>query len=206
MAGSAIDASKGGKGAQSDNVLIRFGRDPDRGRVCTIFPLDTPAKNSLKGFYRYDYTKEAWESKLPTSVRSSLLNTTRRALILDGGLYDGVGKGVGSGGKVWRIKVCAAVSTIARTQVGTFPAGAPAKYTYYNIPVGNWVTAWIFAHSVFPVLRTQVNQYDGSSPLQLGQVVAYISPFGRSYTYNQLNVLYKLQTPPTKESAIDKTV
>jgi hypothetical protein len=206
MAGSAIDASTGGKGAQSDNTRFAFGRAADRSRIGTAFPLDNAARNAVKSRYVYDYTKEAFEKKSPIEVVCALLQTTRKALLLDGGTFDSVNRGTKSASKSWKVKVLTAKSSVARIAVGGVPTGSPAKYTYYDINVPSWVNTFIFAHSVFNTLKSQVNYFDGTGTANVGDIVGYITPAGRYIPWSAMNVIWKLNTPPSKESSYDTAV
>lgn len=206
MAGSAIDASTGGKGAQSDNTRFAFGRAADRSRIGTAFPLDNAAKNAVKARYSYDYTRETWEARKPTEVVCALLQTTRKALLLDGGTFDSTKKGTKSCSKSWKVKVCTAKNSVARLSVGSPPTGSPTKYTYYDINVPNWVNTFIFAHSIFNTLKSQVNYCDGTNPPNVGEIVGYVSPNGRYYPFSALNAISKMSSPPAKESAYDPSV
>jgi hypothetical protein len=206
MAGSAIDASTGGKGAQSDNTRFAFGRAADRSRIGTAFPLDNVAKNAVKPRYVYDYTKEAWEKRVPTEIVCALLQTTRKALLLDGGTFDSTKRGTKSAAKSWKVKVCSAKSSVARVSVGSVPTGSPAKYTFYDINVPSWVNTFVFAHSIFNTLKSQVNYSDGTNVPNVGEVVGYVSPNGRYFPFSAMNAISKLTSPPSKESAYDTLV
>jgi hypothetical protein len=201
MAGSALDTSDGGKGSQSDNLKFAFGRGSDKGRTSVAFAISSNGQKAVPKQWRYDYTLEAWEDKTPTSVVSFLPNLTRKALRLDNGNFDTQARGTKSASKDWKVKVLSAQSTVKRDLFNGKPTGRPAKYTCYSINVPFWVSAYVFAQSVHAALRAQVNLWDGKDQPNVGDIVSYITPYGRTLSIPQIEALFKASAPKKKESA-----
>lgn len=202
MAGSALDTSTGGDGAKSDNLKFAFGRGEDKGRTAVSFAMTAKGFKAVPKQYRYDYTLKDWEDKTPNAVVTAMPNLTRKALRLDGGTYDTTqAKGSRSASKDWKVKVLTAQSTVKRDLFGGKPSGKPSQYTYYSINVPSWCSAYVFAQSVHNALRNEVNLWNGQGQPSIGDIVSYVTPYGKVVSIAAMEALWKADKPKKKESS-----
>lgn len=176
---------------------VKFGRTADKSRIPTFFEFSTDALDNLPSTYRYDKSAADWVEATITGFTSRLLNSTVQSLGLTTPEYASSAKGTETGSKIWKVKILSVVGNVTRNAQGV-PSGSPAVYTYFNIPVPSWINNFLFAHSVFRALKADSDVFisTGSNTPAVGDIVAFVSPFGRSYSCAALDRLLTTVNPP----------
>lgn len=175
----------------------KFGRTADKSRVPTFFEFSNDAVDDLPTRYRYDKATSDWVETSITGFTSALLSTTVQSLGLTGPVYASSAQGTQTGSKTWKVKVLTAIGNVTRDAAGV-PSGSPATFTYFSIPVPSWVNTFLFAHSVFKALFAEASVFisDGSNEPVADDIVAFISPGGRTYSGAAMNRLFVTVEPP----------
>lgn len=182
-----------------------FTRDGSRTKVAIKFSINSAAQDDVKARYVYDYTSSAWENKTPVSFSSRVLVTTRLQLSLDDEAFVSSSPGTQSQGKLWKAVRLIAPSTIERTP-GSAPTGSPAVLTRYSIPVPSWVSKFVFAHSVYEAISAHNTIHLGVGEPEAGDIIAFISPSGKTIPCAALEDLLTSTDPPSRESGIRPVV
>lgn len=177
---------------------VKFGRTEDKSRVPVFFEMSNDAVDDLPKRYKYSKADSDWVEVDVTGFTSNLLNTTVQSLGLTDAKYASTAKGTSSNSKVWKVKVLKAESSVTRDESGV-PSGSPAEYTYFSIPVPGWLTVFLFAHSVYAALKADSSVFvsDGDNSPSVDDIVAFISPAGRSYSGKALDRIASTDDPPS---------
>lgn len=189
----AIKKQTGEAGSSIADRKFKFGRSANRSRTRIKIPLNgaTAPKH-----YTYDRTKKAWEQKTTTHVYLNMLQSTAEALkVADADIVGGASGRISS--KVWKAKVLAVKGTV-EVKNGV-PSGVPNGYTHFNLAVPAWMTIWDFAKCVYKYFEGKgICDSDGKAD-EVDQVIAFVSPSGRTYSCSTLKAMAGKAAPPSPD-------